>query len=444
MDERLRGAAHAGDINELYNCIREDGTVLKRMDGEEFVDTPLHIAAARGHSDFAIAMMYLKPSFGRKLNQDVYSPIHLALQSGNTETALRLLDADKDLVRVKGKEGYTALHYAAERENLDLLTRFLKDCPECVDDVTIRNETALHIAAQNESLGALEVLGRWLQRTHIYGKISRAHLLNSKDRDGNTVLHIAASKSQPQMIKLLLECKADMNEINMRGLTALDILEIQEQDHNRDICLDLIRRKGGLNASSVHRVGISSCRRLSSKITLLEQVVMGMVSPIMRMSSEAISTLLFGLTLVMTAILEGILNPPGGVWQGDISKDPMSPANARAGKSVMDPAIFRVYILVNYAVFNFAFYLIVALIQIVSRSSVITITTAILGALLTCSFGNAIGVIMPPKTGSFLHITSAKIRGFDLSPVAAFFLMVAIGDVIRRVCRMCTRWYHEL
>ncbi|XVF82865.1 hypothetical protein PTKIN_Ptkin16aG0084900 [Pterospermum kingtungense] len=443
MDERLRRAAHAGDINELYNCIREDGRVLKRMDRREFVDTPLHIAAARGHSDFAMAIMYLKPSFGRKLNQDVYSPIHLALQNGHIETVLRLLDADKDLVRVKGIEGYTALHYVVERENLDLLIRFLKDCPECVDDVTIRNETALHIAAQHERFDALEVLVLWLQRTHIYGKISRAHLLNSKDRDGNTVLHIAASQSQPQMIELLLGCKADMNEINMIGLTALDILEIQEQDHNRDICLDIIRRKGGLNASSVHRVGISSYKRLRSKITFIERITMGVVAPMMRMSSETISALLFVLTLVMTAILEGILNPPGGVWQGDISKDPTSPANARAGKAVMDPAIFRAYILINYAVYVFAFFLIVALIQIVSSSSVITIIAVIVGALLTCSFGGAALVIVPPK-GFYMPIPWFKILGTEFSALIYFFLIVVVGEVIRRVCRMCSRWYHEL
>ncbi|XVF82863.1 hypothetical protein PTKIN_Ptkin16aG0084600 [Pterospermum kingtungense] len=123
MDERLRRAAHAGDMNELYNFIKEVGRVLKRIDREEFVDTPLYIVAAKGHSDFSIAITYLKPSFGRKLNQDP------AMQNDHIETALRLLQVDKDLVGGKGNEGYTALRYVVERENLDLLTRFLKDYP---------------------------------------------------------------------------------------------------------------------------------------------------------------------------------------------------------------------------------------------------------------------------------------------------------------------------
>ncbi|XVF82869.1 hypothetical protein PTKIN_Ptkin16aG0085400 [Pterospermum kingtungense] len=100
MVERLRRAAHAGDINELYNFIKEDGRVLKGIG-----------------------------VISRKLNQDVYSPLHLAMQNDHIETTLRLLQVDKETVGVKGIEGYTALHYVVERENLDLLTRFLKDYP---------------------------------------------------------------------------------------------------------------------------------------------------------------------------------------------------------------------------------------------------------------------------------------------------------------------------
>ena len=201
MDKRLRAAAQAGDTNELYNCIGEGADVLRLFDEADFVDTPLHVAAASGHADFAIAIMYLKPSLARKLNQYVFSPIHLALQNGHTATVLRLLDVDKDLVRVKGKQGYTAFHIAVEKGILELFAEFLKDCPACIEDVTIRNETALHIAAQNHRYEALEILVRWLERTHLYGKVSRKHLLNSKDTDGNTVLHIAASHAQPKVMK---------------------------------------------------------------------------------------------------------------------------------------------------------------------------------------------------------------------------------------------------
>ena len=196
---RLRQAAQVGDTIELNNGILEEEDVLKGIDEAELIDTPLHIAAIGGHANFAMAMMYLKPSCGRKLNRSLYSPMQLAMQNEHREVVLDLLAVDKDLVRVKGREGYTALHYAAEKGDLDLLAQFLKDCPACIEDVTIRKETALHVAAKNDKLEALELLARFLRRTHLYWKVSKNHLLNSKNRNGDTVLHIAASNTQPKV-----------------------------------------------------------------------------------------------------------------------------------------------------------------------------------------------------------------------------------------------------
>ncbi|XVE68683.1 hypothetical protein DITRI_Ditri09bG0088300 [Diplodiscus trichospermus] len=197
MDVSLRGAAQDGDTNELYNYIRGYADVLRGIDEADFVDTPLHIAAAEGHTDFAMALMYLKPSLARKLNQDICSHMHLALQNDRNKTVLGLLAVDKDLVRVKGKEGYTPLHHVVREGKLDLLAQFLKDCPACIEDVKIKNETAFHITAQNNRLEAFEMLARWIQRTDIHGKVSRKHVLDLKDRDGNTVTHSSCQHSTP-------------------------------------------------------------------------------------------------------------------------------------------------------------------------------------------------------------------------------------------------------
>ncbi|XVE52735.1 hypothetical protein DITRI_Ditri02bG0147000 [Diplodiscus trichospermus] len=88
--ERLRGAAQAGNIDELYAIIRENAYILESIDQIPFIDTPLHIAAAAGHTDFAMEIMNLKPSLALKLNSDGFSPIHLALQNGQKEMVLDL------------------------------------------------------------------------------------------------------------------------------------------------------------------------------------------------------------------------------------------------------------------------------------------------------------------------------------------------------------------
>jgi ankyrin repeat protein len=138
MDESLKDAAQQGNIDALYSLIRRDAYVLDTIDKIPFVETPLHIAASAGHTQFAMEIMRLKPTFARKLNQDGFSPMHLALQNNQTQVVLLLLDVDEDLVRVQGREGVTPLHYVAEIGNIHLLAEFLKACPKSIEYVTIR------------------------------------------------------------------------------------------------------------------------------------------------------------------------------------------------------------------------------------------------------------------------------------------------------------------
>ncbi|KAK8672239.1 hypothetical protein V6N13_110612 [Hibiscus sabdariffa] len=200
IHERLRGAAQAGNIDELYAIIGEDAHVLESIDKIPFFDAPLHVASAAGHTDFAIEVMKLKPSLAFKLNPGGFSPIHSALQNRQKDTVLDLLGIDKELVCVKGREGKTLLHYiVGESVDVGLIITFLLCCPECIQDVTNRNESALHIAAQNNLLEVFQLLVGWLRRTNNKdGKLWENEVLNWKNKEGDTVLHIAASKNQPQ------------------------------------------------------------------------------------------------------------------------------------------------------------------------------------------------------------------------------------------------------
>ncbi|CAN8305217.1 unnamed protein product [Cochlearia groenlandica] len=73
MDQRLEQAAESGSIDE-------NPCILDNIDAVPFVNTPLHVAAAAGNIPFAMEMLNLKPSFGRKLNTSGYSPMHLAVE----------------------------------------------------------------------------------------------------------------------------------------------------------------------------------------------------------------------------------------------------------------------------------------------------------------------------------------------------------------------------
>ncbi|KAF4404209.1 hypothetical protein G4B88_014665 [Cannabis sativa] len=249
MDKKLIKAAEEGDINVLYSVIGECSQVLQSFDEELlFIDNPLHIAAFEGHIHFAMEIMRLKPSLARKLNQDQFSPLHLALQNGKSRMVLRLIDINRDLVRVQGRESITPLHHVAIEGDLELLIAFLSACPKSFQDVTIRNETVLHIALKNDKVEAFEILLRWLTEV-CYEEVYRFEkkILNWRDEDGNTLLHIAASKNQSQVIKWLVKSKVDVNSKNMVGLTALDILENESNDRT-DQRLKKAAQEGDMDA----------------------------------------------------------------------------------------------------------------------------------------------------------------------------------------------------
>ncbi|MBA0787389.1 hypothetical protein Gotri_025307, partial [Gossypium trilobum] len=112
-------AAQTGDINVLYELIKNDPYVLQRIDCVPFRHTPVHVAASAGQIEFLMEMINLKPWFARKLNQDGFSPMQLALQA-----VLRLLRFDEGLVCVSGREGLTPLHHVVQTGNLILFWYF--------------------------------------------------------------------------------------------------------------------------------------------------------------------------------------------------------------------------------------------------------------------------------------------------------------------------------
>uniref|UniRef100_A0A7N2LCA0 Ankyrin repeat-containing protein n=1 Tax=Quercus lobata TaxID=97700 RepID=A0A7N2LCA0_QUELO len=178
MDERMKQAAERGDINAMYQLIEEEENLLDNID---------------------------------------HAP---------------------NLFRVFGNELITLLHYvvAIGDQHIDLLEKFLLVCPDSIRDVTGRKETALHIALKKEQLKAFKFLVGWLGRNFLKNSLSNVkEVLDQKDDEGNTVLHIAVSKNLNQVVSHLLAWGfqfVDVNSTNSKRKTAWDISQGQTQVDN--------------------------------------------------------------------------------------------------------------------------------------------------------------------------------------------------------------------
>ncbi|WRX12977.1 hypothetical protein QQP08_005464, partial [Theobroma cacao] len=165
---------------------------------------------------------------------------------------------------------------------------------------------------------AFEVLMGWLQRSrHEAAQRWENELLSWRGVEGNTVLHIAAIRNRPQVVKVLLEnlSQDHINANNLEGLTALDIvLERQRNERqvdNREI-MDMLMKARGLRGSLLPKnpnssISINSFR---SKISYFQKFATMVACGKKGISNEMRNTFLAVTVLIITATYDASLNPP--------------------------------------------------------------------------------------------------------------------------------------
>lgn len=196
MNRSLIQAAWNGDVDELLKEIDKNPSMLHvvAMEGSE---TPLHIACFAGHVNFASTLIKLKQEFSRELNQDGFTPLHIAAACGHTEIVKELLKVDIGLCLIKGKDRKIPLHFAVVKGKVEVVKELLLASSDSVDFTTARLETPLHLAVKNNKFEAFKVLIQHLK------KVNKEDLLNSKDIQGNTILHLGVSMKQYEVSTLL-------------------------------------------------------------------------------------------------------------------------------------------------------------------------------------------------------------------------------------------------
>ncbi|RDX80992.1 Ankyrin repeat-containing protein BDA1, partial [Mucuna pruriens] len=412
-EDMLKAAAEVGDISPLYTVILQDNPhILEKIDLIPFIETPLHVAVSAGHVHFATEIMTLKPSFAEKLNPQGLTPIHLAIELGHITIALCLVHINKDLVRVKGREGLTPLHLASQKGEITLLTEFLKACPDSIKDVTVRNETALHIALRHEQYAALQVLFRWLVTNSQIGAIHLERtILNWKDEQGNTILHVAAVNNNTEAVKLLLKSWMILDSKNLEGQTTLDIAS------SEDIKMVLVKAGSRIKVITKIRWLITSTSEWIMCKSGMRELV----------SEEARNAYLIVSTLVATATYQAALSPPGGLYQtdGDTNNTLSHVAfnsSVNDGKSIMSNKHFMVFSTMNTSAFMVSTTTIIALLP---ARNVVWIPVSLSIMLLQLTYTNDVLQISPTS------LTTEVINWIFLAPVLMLIAGISSGSIHR-------------
>lgn len=188
MDRRLYKAAVKGDVPSLLQLLQEDELVIERALIGPHLETPLHIAAMLGHSEFVHEILRLKPQLASELDSQRSTPLHLAAARGYVRIVKSLLSAYPEACLVADKYGRNPAQVAAIKGKVEVLEDLVGFNPEAARSINRNGETVLHTCVKNSRLESLRVIVGMFGREDVF--------IDWRDNDGNSALHLAAADGQ--------------------------------------------------------------------------------------------------------------------------------------------------------------------------------------------------------------------------------------------------------
>ena len=174
--------------------------------------TPLHLACIGGHVDIVRTLLC---EFGADVNSrdsQNNTPLHLAALGGHTDVVCALITEFGCSPQVRGFEGRTLLHQAYKRGHLELMEKLVAEFkldPMAVSDT---GDTLLHIAA---AFGQKEVARELITRYKCP--------VGCRGSRNKTPLHMACGSGHLSVVRmLLLEFGADVNSRDSQNDTPLN------------------------------------------------------------------------------------------------------------------------------------------------------------------------------------------------------------------------------
>ncbi len=186
-----------------------------------------------------------------------YEDMEEALISANTSWAIQLINRGMDVNSVDAT-GNTLLMQSVQRDNMDFFDYLLKRRAR-LNTRNRNGETALSLAAYQGKLPFVQRLVEAGADVNLYGwppliyaafnghaavvdyLLKKGAEINATTANGSTALLFAARFGHIEVVEVLLQNKADPNIANERGATAIDWAL---KTDNTDIA-DLLRKAGG-------------------------------------------------------------------------------------------------------------------------------------------------------------------------------------------------------
>ncbi|KAB5514040.1 hypothetical protein DKX38_027946 [Salix brachista] len=243
-ESALAVACKRGRLDVVDYLLNFPGLLMLEIDG---FTTSLHVAASGGHTDIVKEILKARPDFAWKKDLQGCTPLHLCCKKGHLEVTRELLRFDAELSSLEDNDGRTPLHWAAIKGRVNVIDEILSTSLESAEVITKNGETVLHLGVKNNQYEAVKYLAEMLNITK---------LVDRPDNDGNTVLHLATAGKLSTMVIYLLKLGVDVNAINQKGQTALDVVESDMSNSGALLILPALQDAGGKRSHQLPPISI--------------------------------------------------------------------------------------------------------------------------------------------------------------------------------------------
>ncbi|XP_075635769.1 protein ACCELERATED CELL DEATH 6-like [Castanea sativa] len=221
----LHMAAEAGDAEMVKLMIEKAdginmamveavGRVLGDFQFDE-VKSIAHAAITGRNIDVLDSVMNEGPHRIKERDSKGMTPLSYAAYIGYLEGVRYFLNKFADYTYESDRNGFFPIHTASSRGHIKIVQEFIQRYPDSVELLNHQDQNILHVAAMS---GKAKVVNYMLKMPEL------EMLVNEKDVDGNTSLHLASKGGHPKVVSILTwDKRVDSKLLNDEGKTALDV-----------------------------------------------------------------------------------------------------------------------------------------------------------------------------------------------------------------------------
>ncbi|XP_047320795.1 protein ACCELERATED CELL DEATH 6-like [Impatiens glandulifera] len=180
--------------------------------------SPIDAAIKAMNTDMLVMVCEKIPSLiHTRVAEDGGTPLHCAASVGYYKGVEFFLNRFSEFILEHDNNGLLPIHIASQKGYVKIVKKILDEYPDSRELLTAKRENILHIASKFGKIGVVE----YILKTPYFGV-----LINQKDNNGNTPLHLATMNWFPKIVSCLTwESSVELNIVNDDGMTALDIVE---------------------------------------------------------------------------------------------------------------------------------------------------------------------------------------------------------------------------